>query len=234
MSEQPSIDAVIPLESNPEIFTEFASKLGLSPLLNFTDIYSLDDPDLISFIPRPIHAIILLFPITEKYEQFKDSEPVENIDNSQIVWLKQVVKNACGLHALLHSLLNIPRGLIVQSSPVDKFRSEILQNNSDPVKLVQNIAKDMYTSFGEQGQTEAPAAEDNIDLHFVCFVKKGDTIYELDGRRNGPVKLNENCDVNSDLLADDTISKRVKQYISLVDDDNALKFALMGLTPSMD
>lgn len=230
----PTINAVIPLESNPEVFTEFAKKLGLSPLLAFSDIYSLDDPDLISFIPRPIQAIVLLFPVTEKYEKFKDSENVEDVDNSEVVWLKQVVKNACGLYAVLHAMLNLPKGLITQQSIVDRFRNEIAHAESDPVKLVQNIAQDMYSSFGEQGQTEAPAADENVDLHFVCFIKKNERIYELDGRRNGPVVLKNDCNTDGDLLDDNTISERVKKYMSLVEEENALKFALMGLTPAMD
>jgi ubiquitin carboxyl-terminal hydrolase L3 len=37
------------------------------------------------------------------------------------------------------------------------------------------------------GQTEAPAADADIDLHFVAFVGRGGVLYELDGRKAGPV-----------------------------------------------
>lgn len=234
MSQQPYINAVVPLESNPEVFTHFAEKLGLSPLLSFQDIYSLDDPDLLAFLPRPMQAIVLLFPITEEYEKFKDSEPVEPVNNAKIVWLKQLVKNACGLYALLHALLNMPSVFVVKDSPISNFRRNLIQHNADPVQLVQNIAKEMYSTYSEQGQTEAPSAEDDVELHFVCFVKVNNKIYELDGRREGPIILEIAEDAATDILNDDCVAKRVKKYMSLVSGENALKFAMMGLAPSQE
>lgn len=230
-----TIQAVVPLESNPEIFTEFAHRLGLSPLLAFTDIYSLDEPDLISFLPRPMQAVILLFPVTEAYESFKDSESVDtDSKDGNIIWMKQVVKNACGLYAMLHSLLNLPSGLIVQQSPVSNFRQKLEQSGADPVELVQSITSQMYSTFGQQGQTEAPAAQDDVELHFVTFVKVGNQIYELDGRRDGPVVLKSGLSSDGDILDDVCLSERVKKYMSLVNGDNALRFAMMGLAPTLD
>jgi ubiquitin carboxyl-terminal hydrolase L3 len=234
MSQQPYINAVVPLESNPEVFTHFAEKLGLSPLLSFQDIYSLDDPDLLAFLPRPMQAIVLLFPISEEYEKFKDSEPVEPVNNANIVWLKQLVKNACGLYALLHALLNMPSVFVVKDSPISNFRRNLIQHNADPVQLVQNIAKEMYSTYSEQGQTEAPPAEDDVELHFVCFVKLNNKIYELDGRREGPIILEIAGDAATDILNYDCVAKRVKKYMSLVSGENALKFAMMGLAPSQE
>lgn len=52
-----------------------------------------------------------------------------------------------------------------------------------------------------QGATAAPDAQDDVDLHYVCFVKTNDgTLWELDGRRKGPIargKLAEEEDVLS-------------------------------------
>ena len=233
MAETGDVQAVVPLESNPEVFTDFAHKLGLSPLLAFTDIFSLDDPEMLAFLPRPVQAVILLFPVTKAYEELKNAEPVEEL-NDKVIWMKQIVKNACGLYALLHVLLNIPDGLIVQQSAVANFRRHLLQGNADPVTLVQNIAKELYTNYSQQGQTEAPPAEENVELHFVCFVERPDGIYELDGRRNGPILLKKTKADNSDILNDDCINHRVKKYMSLVSGENALNFAMMGLAPSMD
>lgn len=232
--ESATVNAVVPLESNPEIFTKFASDLGLSPLLAFCDIYSLDDPDLLCFLPRPMQAVILLFPVTQKYEEFKNKEQVEPVDYSKVIWMKQVVKNACGLYALLHALLNIPKGFMVQNSELSKLRLNLLEHTKDPAELVQSIAKTMYSTYSTQGQTEAPPAEDNVDLHFVCFVKKNGAIYELDGRREGPLLLKSTNEAGSDLLSDSVVSERVKKYMSLVEGDNSLQFALMGLAPRMD
>ena len=40
---------VIPLESNPAVFTDLAYNLGLTPVLEFHDVYSLTDKDLLNF-----------------------------------------------------------------------------------------------------------------------------------------------------------------------------------------
>lgn len=234
MAEVNEVHAVVPLESNPEVFTDFAHKLGLSPLLAFTDIFSLDDPDMLAFLPRPLQAVILLFPVTEAYESFKDTENVENLDNTKVIWMKQIVKNACGLYALLHVLLNIKDGFIVQQSAVSNFRQNIMQGNANAVTLVQNIAREIYSGFSQQGQTEAPPAEENVELHFVCFVKRPEGIYELDGRRAGPLLLEKGPGNSDDILDDDCVKLRVKKYMSLVSGENALNFAMMGLAPSMD
>ena len=42
----------IPLESNPELFTQLIYQLGGRPSLAFEDVFSLDDPDLLAFITR--------------------------------------------------------------------------------------------------------------------------------------------------------------------------------------
>lgn len=232
MSLEPSVEAVIPLESNPDVFTEFGRKLGLSPLLQFCDIYSLTEPDLIAFLPRPIEAVILLFPITEDYETLKNTEETLNPTNPDVVWMKQIVKNACGLYALLHILLNIPDGYIARQSTIALFK-ESLNENPDYVRLVQSIANSMCDSFGKQGQTTAPPAGEDVELHFVCFIKRNGKVYELDGRRNGPILLNTEA-TPGDLLSDDTVASRVQQYIELTKGENSIRFSLMGLAPSME
>ena len=68
---------VIPLESNPSIFNSLSKKLGLSPVLQFHDVYSLTDSELLAFLPQPVYAIILLFPLTKNYEQYRKSSDKE-------------------------------------------------------------------------------------------------------------------------------------------------------------
>lgn len=51
-------------ENNPEVMTRLATKLGLSPKLQFYDIYSFDEPELLAFIPRPVLALLVIIPLT--------------------------------------------------------------------------------------------------------------------------------------------------------------------------
>lgn len=221
--------AVIPLESNPEIFTSFAHKLGLSPNWAFHDVYSLTDPDLLAFIPRPCHAIIMLFPITAEYELLRQEEEQQRSDVSDVAWFKQTVKNACGLYALLNSISNLDDGEYVTGSQIVRFK-ETMGDIPKVEALVQEL-KEQYTAAATQGNTEAPDAEEDTSLHFIAFIKKDGHLFELDGRRSGAWDLGP---VEGDDVINDTLTKRFQEYISLADDANKLNFSLMALGPSFD
>jgi ubiquitin carboxyl-terminal hydrolase L3 len=102
----------IPLENNPVVMTSLVHKLGLSYNLAFHDVYSIDDPDLLAFIPRPAHALLLVFPISETYETFRVQEDKDKKEyeghgpEEEVIWYKQTIGNACGLIGLLHGVSN--------------------------------------------------------------------------------------------------------------------------------
>ena len=50
----------VPLENNPEVFTDLIHRLGLTSELGCYDVYSIDEPDLLSMVPRPAHALIFI------------------------------------------------------------------------------------------------------------------------------------------------------------------------------
>jgi len=98
-------------ENNPEVMTSLVHKLGLSPTLAFHDVWSIDDPEMLSFVPRPANALLLVFPVSKSYETFRmqeDSErPVyEGTGAEPVIWYKQTIRNACGLIGILHAVSN--------------------------------------------------------------------------------------------------------------------------------
>lgn len=104
----------IPLESSPEIFTELAHNLGLPASLEFHDVLSLDDPELLGMLPRPVYGLILILPTTEAYEKRVQDEDIklESLQgakqNGDVVFFTQTINNACGLYAILHAVCNGP------------------------------------------------------------------------------------------------------------------------------
>lgn len=106
--------AFIPLEANPQLLTTLIHKLGVSPALQMHDVYSLTDPDMLAFIPRPALALLLVFPISAVYESHRmaeDSLATEyngTGDKEPVLWWKQTIRNACGLMGLLHAVTNGP------------------------------------------------------------------------------------------------------------------------------
>lgn len=101
-----------PLESNPALFTELVHSLGLSSALEFHDVLSLDDADLLALVPRPTLALILVFPTSSDYETEiadKDKDAIQYVksgENEDVVWYKQTINNACGLYGILHAVSN--------------------------------------------------------------------------------------------------------------------------------
>ena len=94
--------------------TPLVQKLGLSSTLAFHDVYSLDDPSLLAFVPRPVHALLLVFPTSKTYEAQRVAEDSSLPDYSgsgsgeEVLWFRQTIGNACGMMGLLHSACNGP------------------------------------------------------------------------------------------------------------------------------
>lgn len=86
--------------------------LGLSKDLSFHDVYSIDDPDLLAFVPRPAHALLLVFPVSDTYERFRTQEDADKEkyeghgSGEEVMWYKQTIGNACGLIGVLHGVSN--------------------------------------------------------------------------------------------------------------------------------
>lgn len=99
-----------PLESNPDLFTQIIHDIGVLPSLEFQDVYSISEPTLLAFLPRPVLALILVGPTNmEEEEEEEDGEAPKYAkagNEEDIVWFKQTIRNACGLYAILHSVAN--------------------------------------------------------------------------------------------------------------------------------
>merc|ERR1712018_897672 len=46
---------------------------------------------------------------------------------------------------------------------------------------------EVHDEVARQGQTSAPSLDDKVDFHFIAFVEHDGRLYELDGRKSGPV-----------------------------------------------
>lgn len=227
---------------NPELLTSLAHKLGLSQALAFTDVFSLTDLDLLSLLPRPALALLLVFPVSPSYEAHRLTEdaPLPAYTASgpteDPVWFKQTIKNACGLIGLLHAMTNgAARDQIVLGSDLDKLlvkarplgpeeRARVLEESRE--------LEEVHREAAQLGDTEAPAAEDEVELHYVAFVKSGGKLWELDGRRKGPLQrgaLGENEDLLSELPRE-----VVQGFVERERESGRLDFSVVALVPSLD
>ncbi|KAF2197168.1 cysteine proteinase [Delitschia confertaspora ATCC 74209] len=241
----PKAKRFIPLENNPEVMSSLVHKLGLSKTLAFHDVFSIDDPDLLAFVPRPAYALLLIFPVSETYEKFRVQEDKERPEyagsgpNEEVVWYKQTIGNACGLIGLLHGVSN------------GEARSHI-EPNTDLAQLLKDAiplkpaerANLLYESESLEsahqgaaagGDTAAPTADERVDLHYVCFIKSAEGhLWEMDGRRKGPINrgsLAADEDVLSEKALDLGVRSFLKRELEAGDD---LRFSLVVLSPSLE
>ncbi|AGO13567.1 AaceriAGL314Cp [[Ashbya] aceris (nom. inval.)] len=224
--------SVTPLESSPEVFTDFAHALGLQSDMAFHDVYSLTDPDMLAFLPRPMKSVILLFPLGDHIREQLNCPEYNGGDKSPI-WFKQTIRNACGMYALLHSLANNTE-LLAQDSPLGRFlagnpRPDGKYDDQSTVDFLVAIAE-LYERSSLQGQTEAPDPEEEVELHFITFLISGGEVFELDGRRSGPFLLGQATD--GDVLEQPLVRDRIQWFMDNADDEAKNQFSLLGLGPS--
>eukprot|EP00795_Rhopilema_esculentum_P000297 gene297-9949_t len=179
----------LPLESNPE----FLLTLGVDANWQFFDVFGLD-PELLAMIPTPCCALVLLFPITDTYEKFRADED-EAIKSSgqevspNVYFTKQTVGNACGTIGIIHSIAN-NQCVTLKNGFLKNFLEATKDLSPDERAKALETDEGISTAHEEsakEGQTEAPSPETKVNLHFVAFVHKDGSLYELDGRKNFPI-----------------------------------------------
>ncbi|KAF2731919.1 ubiquitin C-terminal hydrolase L3 [Polyplosphaeria fusca] len=230
----------IPLESNPDVFTELVHKLGVSPTLAFHDVYSLDDADLLAIVPRPVYALVLVFPTTDSYKKRVAAADDGSSHGSPVVFFEQTINNACGLYALLHAICNgkartfiktesWAARLLKQCEPLDiDQRSRALEDSEE--------LESTYASVARKGDTRAPDnPEDDVDFHYNAFVKSHQNghLFLLDGARKKPVDLGA-YPADEDVLAENCLKVIRRMVAEASDDPRSVNFSLMALAPALD
>lgn len=221
-------------------------QLGLSRSFGFTDVYSIDEPDLLAFVPRPAHALLLVFPVSPTYEASRVAEDSQLPEytgsgpSEPVMWFKQTIRNACGLIGLLHAVSNgEPRKNITPGSDLEQLlkAAEQLPPIQRADLLYESKAlESAHADAAKLGDTEAPQAEDNVDLHFVAFVKGADgRLWELDGRRKGPLERGRLAD-DEDVLSEKALDLGVRRFLKIEKEGGNpdLRFSLVSLGPHFD
>ncbi|KAG0243596.1 Ubiquitin carboxyl-terminal hydrolase isozyme L3 [Actinomortierella wolfii] len=182
------------LESNPA----YVRDLGVKEPWRYVDVMGLDD-DLLGFIPQPVHAVILLFPINDVYQAYiqeerKRIEEEGQIVSDKIVFYPQTIANACGTMGVLHSIANNwAHGGIIQleeDSIIKRFLEKTLPmapaDRAKALETDKDLAR-VHEGHASTGQTETPDLQAEVDLHFVCLIERDGHLYELDGNKPWPV-----------------------------------------------
>ncbi|KAG8856222.1 ubiquitinyl hydrolase 1 [Tulasnella sp. 330] len=234
-----------PLESNPTIFTQLLRDLGVSPPLAFSDVLSLDEPDLLAMVPRPVLGLVFNFPSPQDYEQLKAEaeakrpEYVGSGEGEDVIWFKQTIGNACGLHALLHCVSNgEARSFIQPGSTLANFLNTAIpltpKSRAIALEDSKEIAKAHYDNAtqGDSWMSHDPEVEP--PGHYVAFVKSGKNgrMYEMYGNHKGPIDLGPIIPEGEDLLCEPAMEV-VREFIRRDAGANT-SFSLLALGPSLE
>ena len=235
MAEGKKAERWLPIESNPEVMNSFLKKLGVPVDWEINDVFGLE-PELLLMLPQPVLALLLLFPITEKYESFAREQEAAMRDvavSEQLYYMKQTISNACGTVALMHAVINsaVSGQISLAEGPLKRF-VEATKTLSAEERAVRLEADDdicgAHDEAAREGQTRAPDREDQVDYHFVCFVQVEGGLYELDGRKSGPI-LKGKCSPDT-FLTD--AAAACKEYMTR--DPENINFTIVALTAKMD
>ncbi|KAK6787061.1 hypothetical protein RDI58_015586 [Solanum bulbocastanum] len=181
----------LPLEANPDVMNQFLWGLGVPPNeAECCDVYGLDE-ELLEMVPKPVLAVLFLYPLTSQSEEERikqDSETKVQDPSSTVYYMKQTVGNACGTIGLLHAIGNITSQIkLTEGSFLDKFFTST--SSMDPMQRALFLENDRemevaHSVAATAGDTEAT---DDVNTHFICFTCVDGQLYELDGRRAGPI-----------------------------------------------
>jgi ubiquitin carboxyl-terminal hydrolase L3 len=200
-----------PLESDPEIFTSYLSKLGLSNDYKFDEVFSLDDEIVNMFQETNPLAVIV------NYERSKVPKNISQDTISAPFFMHQNGKldNACGVIAALHSVGNNLDSIKLHENSI--LSSFFIENkNKSPEEIAINLQnntlfQECHKEYSSQGQSNLCSNQNEVRNHFVSFVLVNGNVVELDGVVGKPLVIEKNVD-KSELLV--KVIKEIKQRLA--------------------
>ncbi|CAM9489076.1 unnamed protein product [Discosporangium mesarthrocarpum] len=228
-----------PLESNPGVMNKYVEKMGW-PIekYRFVDVFSTEDWAL-GMVPQPVLGVMMLFPIKEATEKHRKEEAASLLASGQAVkdkvyFMKQTVGNACGTVGLLHCTLNasISHGIeLAKDSFLQRFLGKTRGMSADQMARALHDEEELevvHEEAAQEGQSEQKDRDEKINTHFVCLTEVDGILYELDGRKEGPISHGPTSEAT--LLQDCCVV--VKKFMDR--DPGELRFTIVALAPATD
>lgn len=223
-----------PLESNPQLINSYIQNLGFdTSLYEFVDVFSTEDWAL-DMIPQPVAAVLMLYPLTDAQTSNTQDDVVAKEAAQDSVWfIKQRIGNACGTIGLLHALLNAPEPLRMfhKESWLQSFTDDC-PIPLDPIAKAERLERDSKiaklhddATSSETNATDRGNIDDKVVTHFIALVCVKDRLYELDGRKEGPIDHGPTTQMT--LLRDAAVV--VQKFMAK--DPTELRFTITALAP---
>jgi ubiquitin carboxyl-terminal hydrolase L5 len=178
------------IESDPGVFTELIRGFGVTGV-QVEELYTLDQESFNAL--KPIHGLIFLFKWIGNTEI--DGSFVTDSRLDDIIFVKQVIENACATQAIISVLLNCKHSDIDLGDNLKDFKSFVSNFDPDTKGLAlsnSDLIRQVHNSFARQQMFEleekAPSKEED-SYHFVAYMPINGRLYELDGLKEAPIDL---------------------------------------------
>ncbi|XP_015602540.1 ubiquitin carboxyl-terminal hydrolase isozyme L3 isoform X2 [Cephus cinctus] len=146
--------------------------------------------------------------------------------SEKIYHMKQCVSNACGTVALIHSVANNTDQIILEDGILKSFLDETkdlpFAERGEMLMQASGVI-DTHKESAQEGQTEAPGDDTPVIHHFIAFVEKDGSLYELDGRK--PFPVNHGPSTPETFLED--AARVCRDYMSR--DPDEMRFTMVAL-----
>lgn len=159
-------------------------------------------------------ALILLFPTTDHDIQTylsKNSSQTWNVDTTSLkktppsdcFFLKQMIGGSCGTLAVVHAMANGCRDAIAPDSALSSMLTAWVDSPDDLAKRSHSFVN---SAAVQQAHALAAASSNSTRTtsrmgqrqgrHFLTWVHRNGTLWEVDGRRDAPTPLGTTSDCN--------------------------------------
>lgn len=212
----------LPIENNCYLLNKYVNGLGMDPSYQYTDVFGFDE-ELLNFIPQPVLAVMLCYPITNENEKKRKEETEEIEKNGQqiskdIYYMDQTIGNACGTIGIIHSILNNLDRLKLQQGFFTDFyekTKEMTSKERASFLEVDEKIEEVHQETAKDPNSVQIEGSEKTNIHFICYVHKDGHLYELDGRRKYPLNRGKS---SQDTLLKDAI-KIIQNYMNMNPED---------------
>lgn len=175
----------IPMESNPDVMNAFCRTVGVKPHITVVDVLGFE-PELLQMVDGKVEGLLLCYPMKGETDNTVDEDA-----KNKLYFMRQTIRNACATMALIHLLANQCHDddFDAKSSLKDfikeskQLEPEVKANKFESCETIATA----HESASVAGQTDAPPASDSVEYHFISIIHNNNTMYEMDGRKLGPI-----------------------------------------------
>ena len=178
------------LTSDPNIFNNLCTKLGFDTNKHgvvFQDLFAMEDWAYEMTMPPHVGVLMCIDFDKVAGKENDNSTPKDQVP-ADLFYMHQISKNACGSVGLYHILGNArSKYPFEEGSVLDNFfktdRSD-WKSNADQFHGDKALKSQHQVSVK---QTTLGGDENEVFCHFIAFVEHNGIVWELDGRKKGPI-----------------------------------------------